>query len=104
MRNDVVMTYEEWEAVNARKRAEQNRRKKREYQKLQRYFLKQKLFGLSICCFGLVVAILANLINWYNLNALAVVAMVGGLYIMITREMLLVDDYFLEVEEREQQY
>lgn len=61
--------------------------------KHQKYFLKQKLIGVA----AIVASIMVGLID-PELMVSAIFAVPLGLYLIFTKEMVLLDDYFWEVE------
>ena len=65
--------------------------------KREKYFLKQKLTGL----FAIIIALITSPVL-YEYEALIGSVLLGGLGLMsmLTKEMILVDDYFDEVEKR----
>ena len=65
--------------------------------KRQKYFLKQRLLGL----FTIIIAAITMPIALLYEALIATVMLCGvGLMLLLTREMVIVDDYFFEVENR----
>lgn len=65
--------------------------------KREKYFLKQKLTGL----FAMIIALIMSPIFVEYEALICSVALGGlGLILLLTKEMILVDDYFMEVEDR----
>ena len=64
----------------------------------KRYFMKQKLIGLMMIIMGIVGAIITRGIDGSG----AVLLIFGGLGLcmVFTKDMMWMDDYFYEVEER----
>lgn len=63
----------------------------------QNYFLKQKLIGLGMIIVGIIITVLiedAGVINYLTLPM--------GLVMLFTKEMIWMDDYFFEMEERKE--
>ena len=92
-----VMTYDQWEERHKQVQKRARRKRKKELQKMQQYYLRQKIYGFMILVFGLLVGCIANLLTWDNLFFLGVIIVVSGLYVMITRQMLIVNRYFIEL-------
>lgn len=92
-----VMTYDQWEEKHKQKQKRAKRKRKNEMMKMQRYFLKQRLYGLLILLLGVAVGCIANLTAWDNLFWLGALIVLGGLYVLVTRQMVIVDGYFLEI-------
>ena len=65
--------------------------------KREKYFLKQKLTGL----FAIIIAVIMGPVM-YEYEALIYSVVLGGLglMLMLTKDMVIVDDYFNEVEKR----
>lgn len=65
--------------------------------KREKYFLKQKLTGL----FAMIIAVIMGPVM-YEYEALICSVVLGslGLALMLTKDMVIVDDYFNEVEKR----
>ena len=64
----------------------------------QRYFMKQKLIGLGMIIIGIVGAIITRGIDGSG----AILLVFGGIgsILLFTKDMVWMDDYFYEVEER----
>jgi hypothetical protein len=62
----------------------------------QKYFMKQKLFGV-VC---VILGILTLFIPEYMDGFFTIMLIGGGILLIFTKDMFIVDDYKLEVEER----
>lgn len=60
----------------------------------QRYFMKQKLIGLVMIIFGIIPSLLIDDGNIF------MVCVPMGIVLLFTKEMLWIDDYYREVEDR----
>ena len=59
----------------------------------ERYFVKQKLLGVVLAILGIITIILGE--------GIGLLLVIGGGYIIFTKEMVLTNDYFFEQEEIE---
>lgn len=89
-----VMTYDQWEAIHRQKQQAEVRKRRKYIARLRKYYLHQRLYGLAIVLFGVVVAVIGNLMLWGNLIGLGGCMAAVGLYIAVTRRMILADGYF----------
>lgn len=95
-----VMTFNEWEEINnAMKERDKNKRKK-EYMRMARYFRRQRLYGGMIVAFGIICIITGHIAKIVNMECLGILVSLAGLYVTLTKQMMLVDEYFLEYEDR----
>ncbi len=99
-----VMTFEEWEDVRESMSNRQLRKKRRERKRMAMYFKRQRAFGFSIMLFGIIVAIVGHFSNIVGLQYLGVGVGLLSLYPIFTKEMMLVDEYFLEYQDKLNQY
>lgn len=99
-----VMTFEEWENVRDSMNNRQLNRKRKERKRMALYFKRQRLFGFSIMLFGIIVAIVGHYSNIIGLQYMGVGIGLLSLYPIFTKEMILVDEYFLEYQDKINQY
>lgn len=85
----LLMTYEDWEKEHNRIQRQVQQRHKKYIQKLRRYYLMQKLYGALIILFGLIVSVIGCLMNFPDLTGIGAICILIGLYVMISRELLL---------------
>lgn len=85
----LLMTYEDWEKEHNRIQRQVQQRHKRYIAKIRKYYLMQKLYGALIVLFGLMVSVTGCLMNFPDLTGIGTICMLIGLYVMITREILL---------------
>lgn len=91
-----VMTFEQWEVLHRQQQKAEARKRRKYIARLRKYYLYQRLYGLAIALFGVVVVVIGNLMLWGNLIGLGGCMAAVGLYITITRRMILADGYFCD--------
>lgn len=87
-----VKTYEEWEAEHRETQRRVHSQRRRERAREKRFFLKQKLYGLTVCAFAFVVAVIGENMQWANLNFFADIVLLFGLYTAVTQKKIIIDD------------
>lgn len=95
-----VMTYADWCDLNdeIQKRGEKKRiieRKKR-----ARYFEKQRRFGFMIIGFSSLMALGGRTFGIDGLCLMSVFVALAGLFTIFTKQMILVDEYYLDYQDR----
>lgn len=95
-----VMTYEEWEEVRESAERVAKRKKEKARRKREAYFKAQRLFGVGICLFAVVVIMTGFIANITNLMGLGDVIAIVGLYTIFTKRMIYVNAYFLELHNK----
>lgn len=91
-----VFTYDEWEAITEMMKERDRKKRKAENMRTAHYFQRQKIYGSMIALFGIVCIILGHLANIVNMEVFGILVGLAGLYVVMTKEMMLVDEYFLE--------
>lgn len=86
------LTYKEWNERHKRKQA-------RRAVLMEKYFLRQLLVGIGLLLFGVIIAVIANLIGWMSLAAVGAIITVASIYVMFTKKMLLVNDLYFRITE-----
>lgn len=94
--HNVYMTFDDWDGIN-------NYRKKMYFDKLRQerikranYYKRQRAFGMVIMCIAIVLLIVGLITKFAILQGASGMIALIGLYTMLTRQMILVDDYYLE--------
>lgn len=99
-----VMTFEEWERVRDVLNNRQLKKKRKERKRMALYFKRQRLFGFAIMAFGIITTIVGHCSDIVGLQYMGVGVGLLSLYPIFTKEMMLVDEYFLEYQDKLNQY
>ena len=99
-----VMTFDEWENVRESMSNRQLQKKRKERKKMALYFRRQRAFGCVIMAFAVVCMIIGKVSGVEELGALGIVAGIAALYVIMTKHMMYVNEYFLEHEDKINQY
>lgn len=93
---NVFLSYNDWETINRNRRGISAQKLRAEREKRANYYKKQRLFGLVIFVLAVVVLIVACANAYEILQGVGVVVALFGLYTMLTRQMILINEYYLE--------
>lgn len=99
-----VMTFEEWENVRDAMNRRQSSKRRKERKRMALYFKRQRVFGFMIMAFGIIVALVGHFAGIVGLQYLGVGVGLFSLYPVFTKDMVLVDEYFLEYQDKINQY
>lgn len=93
---NVYMTFNDWESIKRKRDTMSVQKLKQEREKRAAYFKRQRLFGLAILVVAIAVLIIACANTYEILQGVGAVVALLGLYTMLTRQMVLIDEYYLE--------
>lgn len=99
-----VMTFEEWEDVRDAMNNRQRSKRRKERRHMALYFKRQRTFGFMLMAFGIALALVGHFAEIVGLQYLGVGIGLFSLYPVFTKEMVLVDEYFLEYQDKINQY
>lgn len=81
-----LMTYEQWQDEHKKL----NSKVKKARAKERRYYLRQKLFALLVCLFGLVIVAIGEGAAWANLKFMGDVIILVSIYVAVTQKKIIV--------------
>ena len=93
---NVYLPYSDWESINRNRRGVSMQKMKAEREKRSKYYKHQRLFGLVLLVLAIIVLIVACANGYEILQGVGVVLALFGLYTMLTRQMILINEYYLE--------
>lgn len=99
-RNQATMTYEEFEDIYNGFTARRRNRAAKDREKRMKYYRRQKLFGAVIMAVGGIFLGIGHVVEADVMEYFGAAVGFVGLYIIMTRQMVLVDKYYLEVHDR----
>ena len=99
-----VMTYDEYEDIRESMNARRRARVSKDRERRAKYYNRQRLMGLVIMLAGVLCLIVGCLMTARVLEYFGAAIGVFGLYIMVTKQMILVDKYYLEHQDRFNEY
>lgn len=67
----------------------------------QKYFLKQKLIGLSVIILAVLIMMFGPKVLGEAAGSFVLIFLIGGNLLLFSKDMVWVDNYFREVEEKE---
>lgn len=94
------MSYDEFADIQEQMDARRKCRKAKERKNRAMYFHRQRIMGAAIGLVGIALLILGCYLDTRIMQAFGAFTGVFGLLIITTRQMVLVDSYYLECQER----
>lgn len=94
------MSYEDWENINEDMEKRRSIKRLKERQKRACYFRRQRRLGTIIMLLGIVCLISGSVVIQRVLQGFGVITGFVGLYMMYTNQMVVVDGYYLECQDR----
>lgn len=94
------MSYDEWAKINDGMKKQRLLKHLRERRRKAGYYKRQRLMGAIIMLIGIICMVISCIISQRTLQAFGVVFGIVGLYIILTKQMILVDNYYLEYQDR----
>lgn len=92
----VYMTYDDWEGLNVSRRKNYLKKMQEERVKRALYYKRQRVFGFLILLVAIVILVIGVLLSKQFLQGVSIVITLIGFYIMLTRQMIFIDEYYLE--------
>lgn len=96
----VVMTYDDYEDIREGMNRRAKTRRSADRANLAKYYGRQRFFGLAILLIGVVCLVVGCSIEAKMLEYFGFAIGLFGLYIAFTKNMVLVDQYYLERQDR----
>ena len=93
---NVFLSYNDWESINQNRRGVSAQKLKAEREKRASYYKKQRLFGFEILALAVFVLIVACVNAYEILQGVGIVMALLGVYTMLTKQMILINEYYLE--------
>lgn len=97
---EVYMSYDEWENINADIEKRRLSKRLRERRRKAGYYKRQRLMGAIIMLIGIICMIIGCIISQRVLQGFGVITGIVGLYTVMTKQMILVDNYYLEHQDK----
>lgn len=97
---NIYMDYEQWDKINSMIQGSYRKRLIYERKQREKYYAKQRRIGIKITLCGVIFAVVCYFSKVSVLSYIGVVLVCGGLYTAFTRNMIIVDDYYLDCQER----
>lgn len=95
-----VMSFDEFLAIQDKMQQRNNTRRTKDRKNRITYYKRQRIFGISIMAVGILILLLGFFIGSRVIQLFGTVVGLTGLYIMLTKQMILVDSYYLECQDR----
>lgn len=97
---EVYMTYGDWNNISTQNNAAYLQRMQYERKKRADYYYRQRILGFEILSIGMIVAVLCYFFSLAFLGAVGTVVALIGLYVILSKHMILVDEYYFECMDR----
>lgn len=94
------MSYGEWENINSDMENRKNTKRLRERRRKAGYYKRQRLMGAIIMLIGIICMVVSCIISQRVLQGFGVIVGIVGLYTIMTKQMILVDSYYLEHQDK----
>lgn len=99
-----VMTYDDYEDIRERMNARRSLRASKDRKKRAKYYSRQRLTGFLVLSIGISCMIAGCAIDVKILEYFGAAVGLFGLYMIFTKHMVLVDEYFLEKQDKFNEY
>lgn len=97
---ETVLNYDEFANIQDKMEQRRNNRRAKERKNRATYFHRQRILGAVICIVGIFFLILGCYIISKIMQIFGAAVGLVGLFIMTTKQMVMVDSYFLECQDR----
>ena len=94
------MSYNEWENINEDMEKRRDIKRLKERHRKACYFRRQRCLGAIIMLVGIMCLISGSIITQRVLQYFGLITGFVGLYMMYTKQMIVVDGYYLECQDR----
>lgn len=90
------MDYGEWTTVERKRRDVYMENRRMERARRAAYYKRQRIMGLALILAGLIALLIASMIGLSVMQGVSAVVAVAGVYVVLTKQMLLIDEYYME--------
>lgn len=97
---NTVMSFNEFLAIQDKMQQRNNARRTKDRKNRITYYKRQRIFGITIMTVGMLILLLGFFIGSHVTQLFGAVIGFVGLYITVTKQMVLVDSYYLECQDR----
>ena len=99
-----VMTYDEYEDIRERMNARRKVRISRDRERRARYYSRQRLLGFAILFVGVLCLIAGCVLESKIPEYFGLAVSAFGLFVIVTKHTILIDKYYLELQDRFNEY
>lgn len=96
----IYMSYDEWAKLNDGMEKRRLLKRLRERRRKAGYYKRQRLMGAIIMLIGIICMVISCIISQSVLQAVGAIFGIAGLYTILTKQMILIDSYYLEYQDR----
>lgn len=100
----LVMCYDDFEEIHDRVIQGRRNRAARDRENRAKYYSRQRVMGLVIALIGIICLIVGCNIGTEILESFGAIVGCFGIYVVVTKQMILVDKYYLEFMDRAYDY
>lgn len=94
------MSYDEWAKLNDGMEKRRLLKRLRERRRKAGYYKRQRLMGAIIMLIGIICMVISCIISQRVLQGFGVIVGIVGLYTVMTKQMILIDSYYLEYQDK----
>lgn len=95
-----VMTFDQWSELYQQMNDRKDAKKKRQMERMARYYRRQRAMGASIMALGVCLLAIGSLFMFDVMAVGGLGLTLAGLYISFTKAMVFVDKFYLEYQEK----
>ena len=99
-----VMSYDDWEEIKEGMNSRRRAKAARERENRAKYYCRQRILGFLILAVGVICLLTGCMINQNIVQYFGAASGLVGLYVIMTKSMVLVDRYYLEFQDRINEY
>lgn len=96
----IYMSYDEWAKLNDGMEKRRFLKRLRERRRKAGYYKRQRLMGAIIMLIGIICMVISCIISQSVLQVVGAIFGIAGLYTILTKQMILIDSYYLEYQDR----
>lgn len=99
-KTNTLMTYGDWQEYTTEYKRRILAHMEREREKRAAYYARQRAFGLLLLVISLTSMLIASVNRFDVVLGISAIVALLGVYMMLTRQMILIDGYYLEVMDK----
>lgn len=101
---ETLMTYDDFATIEDAAASRRNRKREADRKNRIIYFKRQRSLGVVVASIGTALLCAGCLSGTYVLQGFGATVGLVGLFLMLTKQMVVVDTYYLECQDRMNQY
>lgn len=90
------LNFSEWEQIDRRRREVYSEKMQYERARRANYYKRQRVLGAALILAGVLALLIASVNAFRVMQGVAAVIAVVGVYVLLTKHMVLIDEYYYE--------